>query len=64
MSNSLDPDQVRRSAGSDLGPKCFNLDPKHLTLIMFLNFCGEKVNFEKSADNNKRMINYSACKQS
>ena len=47
----MDPDQDRQNVGPDL-------DPNHLTLIVFL-----KVSFEekKSADNNKSIKNYPAC---
>ena len=48
--------QDRHFVGPDLGPN-------HLTLIVFLKEFFEKVNFEKrSADDNKSMKNYPACK--
>ena len=56
FANSLDPDQDRLNVGPDLVPN-------GLTLIMVLKEFFEKVNFQKkSADNNKGMKNYPACK--
>ena len=48
FANSLDPDQDRQTVGPDL-------DPNHLTLIVFLQDILEIVNFERSADNNKTL---------
>ena len=43
-----------------------DLDPNHLTLIVFLKEFFETVNFEekKAACENKSMKNYTACKES
>ena len=42
FATSLDPDQDRQNVGPDL-------DPNHLTLIVFLKDYLEKVNFEKKS---------------
>ena len=39
FSNSLDPDQARQNVGPNLDPNC-------LTLMIFMNFFFEKVDFE------------------
>ena len=52
FANSLDPDQDRQNVGRDLDSNC-------LTFLM-----GSCMNsLKKSADNNKSMKNYSACKE-
>ena len=58
MSNSLDPDQDRRSVRTVL-------DPNYLSVLnVFLKEFFEKVNFEKkSADDNKGIKNHPACKE-
>ena len=57
FANSLDPDQDRQNVGPDL-------DPNRLTLILcgkiFLNKLILKT---KSADDNRSMGNYPACKE-
>ena len=56
FANSLDPDQ----AGQNVGPV---LDPKCLTLMVFLEFF-EKVDLKKkSADNKKSMKNFPGAKR-
>ena len=58
IANSLDPDQDPRNVGPDLGPNLFD------TLIMLLKEFFEKIDFEKkTADDNKSMKNYPACKE-
>ena len=57
FTNSLDPNQDRQNVGPDL-------DPNYLTFIVFLKEFFEKVEFgKKSADHNKSMKNYPACKE-
>ena len=56
FANSLDPDQDQQNIGDDL-------DPNHLTLMVFLKEFFEKLNFEKqSADDKTSMKNYPVCK--
>ena len=56
FANSLDPDQGRQNVGPDLDPNSSD------ALIVFLKEFFEKVYFEKSADDNKSMKNYPACR--
>ena len=58
FANTLDLDQDRQYVGPDL-------NPNHLRLIMFLKeFFEKSFNLEKnSADKNKSMKNYLACKE-
>ena len=57
FTNDLDPDQARHSVGPDL-------DPNHLTLIVFLIEFFENVHFKrKSTDDNKSLKKYPTCKE-
>ena len=59
-------DNLCKEFGPRSGPtECQSLpESKHSnTVIVFLKEFFEKVNFEKSADDSKRMIIYPACKE-
>ena len=56
FANSLDPDQGRQKVGPDL-------DPKRLTpLIVVMKDSYEKINYKKSADEDKITKSYPVCK--
>ena len=56
LANSSNPDQDQENVGPDLDPSC-------LTLWVFLKFLLKSYFWKKSADDNKSIKNYPACKQ-